>query len=70
VLNDAEHFGIAHAAETLDEVAFGDRIAAGVSTWAWARLMIGSLSTSTPSQSKITKSKRMAIIRIVRALAA
>jgi hypothetical protein len=34
-----------------------------VSTSAWARLMIGSLSTSTPSQSKMASLKRPAIIR-------
>src|ERR1700724_2150010 len=65
-LDDFEHIRIAHAAEALDENSFRDRISARRQPSAWARLMIGSLSTSTPSQSKMTSSNRRAILPAAR----
>jgi hypothetical protein len=62
--HDIKHFRIAHPAEALDQSFFRNRIAASGQHWAWARLMIGLLSTSTPSQSKMISSNPSVKIRI------
>ena len=62
MLGDGEHVRIAQAAEAPDEIPFGDRIAAGGQHVGMSMVDDWLAATSTPSQSKMTNSKRVAVI--------